>query len=392
MNNPRRWLCVANIIEEGRWGGPQKRIAMVGAALKPLGVETVVVLPAMESARFRQELDRGGVNWTAMSLHRLGRGWKTLAIYVLTFVPEVLALQRHLRSGKFDIVHASGGAWQIKGALAGRLAGIPVIWHLNDSQMPAPVVRMFSFLAPCLATGFFVAADRCRRVYLTSKQLAAFPNYLVPAPVDTQWYAPDAHPPDAKIAALPGIKVVTVANINPIKGLETLISAAEMLNRAGYAFTVAVVGSVFATQANYFSKLKQLVAQAGLTERVVFLGGVHDVATSMAAADIYVCSSLAEASPMTLWEAMAMGKPVVSTDVGDVASYIRSGESGYIVPVGNANALADAIAALMTDVVKRRAFGERARKIVESALDLRVVGERTINGYRHVLEKSSLRS
>ena len=381
----RERILVANIIEEGRWGGPQKRISMVARALLDLDVETVVILPERDSARFRESLSEGGVPFITLRLTRLERKAKALLGYFCSFIPDVFRLYRTLKQRPYDLVHISGGAWQIKGALAARWAGIPIIWHLNDTKMPPAVAAVFSFLAPRLAIAFFVAADRCRTTYLSSRRLAAFPCYLVPAPVDTRSRASPRHPPDARICALAGVKIVSVANINPIKGLETLISATELLHKAGHDFTVAIIGPVFETQVKYFSSLQQRVAKSGLEKRVVFLGGVEDAVPCMEAADIYVCSSVAEASPMTVWEAMSASKPVVSTDVGDVSTYVRSGESGYVVPIGDSPAIAAAILTLMNDAEKRMDFGERARKIVEANLDLLVVAKKTVDSYRKVL-------
>lgn len=378
-------LLVANIIEEGRWGGPQKRISLVAKALRDLAVETVVILPQSDSSRFQEALRKGGVPFVALRLTRLGRRASALSGYFLSFVPDVVRIHRSLMQRPYDLVHISGGAWQIKGALAARWACIPVVWHLNDTKMPRVIAAVFSFLAPRLASAFFVAADRCRIAYLSSPRLTAFPCHLVPAPVDTRAISAMTCTPDVRISAMTGVKIVSVANINPVKGLDTLIAASAILHKSGHQFTVAVVGPVFDTQIYYFSSLKRQIEEAGLGEHVIFLGGVEDAVPCLKAADIYVCSSVAEASPMTVWEAMASAKPVVSTDVGDVAVYVRPGESGYVVPVADAQALAEAMAILITDADKRREFGEGARKIVAACMDLLEVAARTANGYRAVL-------
>ena len=387
----RETLLVENIIEEGRWGGPQKRIVLVAKALRKSGVETVVIFPRTDSAQLKKALGDNGISFEVMSLARRGRTALTGLKYFLSFVPDVLRIYRCLRERQFDLAHVSGGASHIKGALAARWAGIPTIWHLNDTMMPRSVAWGFSVLAPRLANAFFVAARRCQTVYLNSLRLKSIPCYLVPAPVDTRSGSHLTNSPDARILNMVGIKILSVANINPTKGIETLISAAAILHKAGHAFTVAVVGPVLSNQTGYFSTLKRQVLQAGLAERVVFLGGVKDPSTCMEATDIYVCSSIAEASPMTVWEAMAKSKPVVSTDVGDVAVYVRSGVSGYIVPVRDPTALADAISLLVTNAKARLEFGKRARAVVETRLDLSIIAKATVDGYRQVIDSQQAR-
>jgi glycosyltransferase involved in cell wall biosynthesis len=387
----RETLLVANIIEEGRWGGPQKRIALVANALRKSAVETVVIFPQNGSAQLKKVLSDDGISFEALRLSHRGRTLSAGLNYLLSFVPDVLRIYRCLRERQYDLVHVSGGASHVKGALAARWAGIPIIWHLNDTMMPQGVAWAFSVIAPRLADAFFVAARRCQTVYLNSLRLTSIPCYLVPAPVDTRSGSYLTHSPDARIMNMVGIKILSVANINPTKGLETLISAAAILHKAGHAFTVAIVGPVLPNQTSYFSMLKRQVSQAGLAGRVVFLGGVNDPSSCMEAMDIYVCSSIAEASPMAVWEAMAKSKPVVSTDVGDVAVYVRSGVSGYIVPVRDPTALADAISLLVTNANARLEFGKRARTVVETLLDLSVIAKTTVDGYRQVVDSQQAR-
>lgn len=380
LTKPSRPLRIANIIEEGRWGGPQKRITLVSHALRQHAVETVVLFPERESERFRQELDKVTVAWKALPLHRLGRGWKTLAIYALTFITDVLAIWLELRRGHYDAVHVSGGAWQFKGAIAGRLAGTLVIWHLNDTQMPRLVEVLFKTIGK-LADAFFVSANRVRHYYIAGTMLENIPVYLVPPPVVTVQYSSAVAAQDAQIAALAAPRIVTVANINPVKGLQTLIDAAALLKERLDEFSVVIVGPVFSTQRVYHEELLKQIKDACLEMKVHFVGAREDVPSVMNCADVYVCASFAESGPMTVWEAMSMGCAIVSTDVGDVAEYIKSGENGFIVPVGDAQAMADAIAELAADPELRRQFGLRARDVACQELDISVIAEKTASAY-----------
>ena len=379
-----RPLRVANIIEEGRWAGPQKRITLVSSALKQHAVETVVLLPKWESAHFREELDKAGVASKALSLHRLGRGWKTLAIYALTFFTDVFAIWRVLRRGHFDAIHVSGGAWQFKGVIAGRLACTPVIWHLNDTQMPSLLVALFRKIGK-LANGFIVAAKRVRYYYIDGTTLDNIPVFLVPAPVVTALYSPSVAARDEQIFALETPRIVTVANVNPTKGLQTLIDAVASLSEKLVGFSIIIVGPVYSSQASHFEQLQSRIKTAHLDNNVHFVGVKEDIPSVLSYADVYVCASIAEASPMAVWEAMSMGCAIVSTDVGDVAEYIENGKNGLVVPVGDAQAMADAIARLAADAELRCQFGQRAREVACRELDISVIAEKTASAYRVIL-------
>ncbi len=386
VNQKNKVILVANIIEDARWAGPQKRITMVASALGKIGVETVVLLPEVESDRFMRELNLVEVAHYRLRLCRLGRGVKVICWYILSFVRDVLTLKRLLKSGRFDLVHVSGGAWQVKGAIAGRLAGIPVLWHLNDTQMTRPIVLLFRLLAKYLATGFIVTAHRVQNYYLDGTSLVNTPIFSVQAPVDTKKLDPQQVAMDKEISEFKGVKVISVANINPGKGFETLIDVAAILKDRELDFSVIIVGPVYETQQKYFCGLKDMIKRKGLDGHISFIGRREDIAASVHSADIFVCSSLAESGPMVVWEAMALECPVVSTDVGDVAQYIKNGKNGFVVPVQCVVAMADAIEKLICNPDLRREFGRRSRKVAQHFLDVEVIANCTADSYRAILD------
>lgn len=381
-----RHINVANLIEEGRWGGPQKRITQVAFYLQAHGVKTVVLLPRRESDRFRKELEEVEIDYKLLPLHRLGRGWKILSVYALTFLTDIYAIWRTLRTEHYDLLHVSGGVWQFKGPIAGWLAGVPVIWHLNDSQMPNSLVRLFRLLGG-LADVFFVSANRVGHFYLKDTRFDRMPCYLVPPPVITDVCDPNVVEIDEQIAGYPFPRIVTVCNINPVKGLEILIDAASKLKGCINQFSVIIVGPVPDSQNRYRAQLDHLIREYRLEGFVHFVGAHLHVERALKAADIYVCSSHSESGPMSLWEAMSMGCAVVSTNVGDVVEYVDNGYNGFVVPVADAESMADRIQKLVQNEVLRKLFGERARMVARRQLDVHVIAEKTAAAYREISEK-----
>lgn len=381
-----RVLKVANLIEEGRWGGPQKRICLVAAELNALGLKTTVLLPFAESNHFRQVLGEVGVEWKTLALRRLGRGWRVILGFTISFPAEIFRLRRELKTGNYDLLHVSGGAWQFKGPIAGKLAGIPVIWHLNDTQSAGPIMAAFRYLGH-FSEAFVVAANRVRTHYLDGTSLVRIPHYLIPAPVVTDDLSRELVIADEFSLTHSSPRIVSVANINPVKGIETLIKAAAILRSRLDCFSVLIVGPVLSTQTRYFSMLNDLVDELDLRDKVYFVGKRINVASILASTDVYVCSSNTEASPMAVWEAMSMSCAIVSTDVGDVAEYISDGESGFVIPVGNSEAMADRILRLVEDETLRVDFGRRAREVACRDLDIKVIAEETARVYRQVAEK-----
>jgi glycosyltransferase involved in cell wall biosynthesis len=361
-------LKVCNVIEEGRFGGPQSRIVRVAVNLKDLGVETYVLYPSFESEKLARRLNEEGIKSKPIRMCRLTKEVHGLFRYFINFPLEIVLMYRYFCQEKFDLIHVNG-PYQVKGALAAKVAGIPVLWHINDTSEVWPVKLAFKSLMWRLAKGFISAGQRVREIYLTGAGIDEKPVYIIQAPVDISIFDPDKISPDALVGRAEGFKVITVANINPIKGIESFIDMAALLNKKFKKVTFFVVGEFLESQRGYSRMLMDRCARLGI-KNLVFTGSLDNIPSVIRSADVYVCTSLKEASPTSVWEAMSMAKPVVSTDVGDVKLFVRDGESGYVVPVGDAEALAERVEKLLNNESMLREFGQNARRVVKESLDL----------------------
>jgi len=104
----------------------------------------------------------------------------------------------------------------------------------------------------------------------------------------------------------------------------------------------------------------------GLAGAVRFIGYLADVRPLLAQCAVFVLSSRWEGMPNVVLEAMACRKPVVATSVGGCPEVVREGETGYLVPPGNPEALAERIGTLLADPARRRAMGEAGRRRIEA--------------------------
>ena len=103
--------------------------------------------------------------------------------YILYSPWEVIKLIFLFRREQFDLIYVSGGSWQFKGAIAGKLAGIPVLWHLNDSYMPLFIRIIFRMLSG-LASGYVYASEKTKNYYKNYIKSDRYET-IIPAPVDT---------------------------------------------------------------------------------------------------------------------------------------------------------------------------------------------------------------
>ena len=378
-------LKVANVIAEGRFGGPQRWISVVSRRLKNFGFNQIVIFPIFESERFYKELNKEEIETRRIVLHRLTKRKKHLIKFILYFIPEIVVLYNLVKKDDIDIVICNN-SWQFKGVVAGKLAGKKVIWHLHETSTPFFVNIILKFLATYFVDAFIVAGKCVRNYYLSGTGLAEKPIIEIQSPVDTSKFDFKRAKQDSKISDNTRLKIITAGNINPAKGLEYFIEMAVILNQQYDNLSFFIVGPHIESQRVYSAKLLELIRQSNL-QNVNFYGESENMEEVLNAADIYVCSSITEASPLSVWEAMSMAKPIVSTDVGDVAKFIQDGESGYIVPIKNANSLAEKVGLLIKNKVLRKKFGTNAREIAIKKLDVEICVKKHAEFYREVVKR-----
>lgn len=174
--------------------------------------------------------------------------------------------------------------------------------------------------------------------------------------------------------------VLFVGRLRYYKGVDVLIEAAPRIDAR-----ILVVGA-----GPMERQWRRLAAKSSATSRIRFLGQVPDDELPLyyAAADVVVLPSShrSEAFGQVLLEAMAAGRPVVSTELGTGTSFVNQhGETGMVVAVGDADALAEAVNTLLLDPERRRRMGTNGRQRVLEEFRVEQMVDRTIDVYREAL-------
>src|SRR5262249_32322669 len=141
-----------------------------------------------------------------------------------------------------------------------------------------------------------------------------------------------------------------------------------------------VVGPTYASQSAYAQSLGAMAERKQLGN-LHFLGATSDIAGVLAATDVFVCSSVAEASPIAVWESMSMARAVVSPDVGDVARFLTDGVAGYVVPTRSSDELARAVSTLAAEPALRERLGRAARESALQNLDIKICVAKHLETY-----------
>lgn len=173
--------------------------------------------------------------------------------------------------------------------------------------------------------------------------------------IDVSRYAPaaDRAAERVRVGLDPARRYVAhVARLHPIKDQATLLRGFQAVATAR-----ADVDLLLAGDGPLRVDLEKLAADLGIAPRVRFLGGRDDVPELLRASDVFVLTSLSEAAPLTLLEAMATGLPAVVTRVGGCGEILRDGVEGLLVPRRDPGALGAALLALLDDPARAQALG-----------------------------------
>ena len=281
------------------------------------------------------------------------------------FDPATLtALLKVIDRKQIDILHLHGYGATTFGRLAGKMRRIPTILHEHANLTDTPWFQKIADRALAPATDIAIAVSKSTADFvINARQMPArtVKTVYLGVPLDEFSRTRTAEEVEAARAEL-GIRagefaVGTVTRLHESKGNSYLVeSAALVLKERPHArFFLVGEGPL----------LPDLQAQAqalGLGDRFVFHGFARDVAAVVSAFDISVFPSLWEGTPLTVFEALAMGKTILATDADGLLDVLTDNRDAMIVPKRNARALADGIVRLMDDPALRARLGAEAAR------------------------------
>lgn len=311
------------ILEEARLGGPQIYIINLLSALKSR-CECTFIFPERGADRTTDMCVANGLVYKTLQLRTLSLKLSAILLYLITFLPDVIRTLKIIKSNDPEVVYIAGGSWQFKSAIAAFLSNRSFVWHLNDTQMHPLILFVFRIISK--TTQNFVYASKRTEIYYKNHISSERNGVVIPSPVSNVFFEKVRNYKRQDVMTL---KVVTVANINPIKGFDNLIEIAKLAKRNNTALEFYVVGEVFQTQSGYYEKIQCSIDTYEL-DNIHFIGASDQVEVILNDMDVYLCTSKSESSPISVWEAMATGLPIVSTDVGDVRHYVEGHNAGYI--------------------------------------------------------------
>ena len=374
----------------------QKKVLHVVHSLQVGGLENGLanLLTRMDSDRFSH---------TVLCLTEAGKfaerirvaGVEVLELHLPTgqFRLPLMRLAKLFRKMNPDIVHSRG--WPtVDAVFAARLARVPHIVHgehgreYSDKEGSNWKRNQIRRVIGHIVDRYVVVCDFFRSWLRETCKVPAGKIAHIPNGVDTTKFYPlsfgrrgdlpvvgnptvaeELHAIRAvreKLGIPPeAIVIGSIGRLDPVKDFPTLLKGFKQISRCNSQLTLVIVGD-----GPLRSELVRIADDLALNGAVKWLGERNDVPELLQTFDVFVQASLFEGMSNTILEAMASGLPVIATDTGGNSELVQSGKNGMVIPVGNGEALAEALHKYVSNSVLRKAHGENSRNRAVTQFDV----------------------
>ena len=321
------------------------------------------MLPRFDASRF---------NVSLVSLRRKDLSEETLEslgvdisyLHKSKFDPATLtALLKIIDRKSIDVLHLHGYGATTFGRAAAAMRRLPAILHEHANLTDTPWFQKAADRALEPFTDIALAVSRSTAEFVVNARLVPARKVKVVylgAPYDE--FSRERSPDDIAAArqalglAPADFAIGTVTRLHDSKGNKYLVDAARLVLDVRPDARFLLVG-----EGPLLAGLTAQAARLQLGDRFVFAGFAKDVAATLSAFDLSVFPSLWEGTPLTAFEALAAGKPIVATDADGLLDILHDNHDARIVPRRDARALADAILALMDAPAERARLSANAR-------------------------------
>ncbi len=354
---PAAPIHIVHVTSSRFFGGPERQMLELARELRPEVTTTFVSFS--EGGRcdsFLEKVREVGIEGVALAND---------TPHLLAAAHELTAVLRSLRA---NVVCVHGYKAGLLGLRAGRKCGIPVVAVSRGWTGESWKVRLYEKLdrlvlrrmnkVICVSHG---QADKVRNAEVSRDKICVIRNAIrterfsrVPDPEFRQRLLAifGANPPQHIIGA--------AGRLSPEKGFDVLIEAAALMARGGDAsFGIVLFGAGFLRD-----ELQRRIDANGLGSRFILAGFTAELDGYMPHLDAFVQSSHTEGLPNVLLEAAAACVPVVATNVGGTAEVVVHGETGLLVPPGDADALAEGLKRLLSEPELRASLQQAGRQRV----------------------------
>lgn len=374
-------MRVVHLMASPFYGGPERQVLGL-AKHSPSDIESI----------FLSFAERGLAQPFLDAVRRHGFEGKSLRHNTPRYFTCVREVAGELRLLKANLLCCSGYKPDLVGWQAARRLGIPVVsishgwtsatWKVRGYEKLDQIAMRRMDAVVCVSKA---QADKVQRAGVLKEKTTVIRNaigneaFVEPKPENRKelisWFG---KPPRWLIGA--------AGRLSPEKGFAVFIeAAAQIVQRRPEA------GFVLFGDGPLRGELERLIAKCGLQDRFKLAGFRDDLSRFLPALDVNVMSSFTEGLPVILLEAGAAGLPTVATSVGGIPEVLDDGRNGYLVPSGDAPALAERIIALLDSDIQRQTMGHSARDRVRQDFSFATMSQQYCELFRRLVSNCSTR-
>jgi len=356
-------------------GRPAKKILHIVEDLKVGGLEKILasIVLSLDKSKYDVQvwcLARGGHIAQAL----IGQGMSVRIFNLKSYYSplQIVALASFMKEEQFHLIHTHGYFASTFGRLAAIWARIPVVvTHVHSTyhdygKRNLLIERVLSYFTDRIICVSQVVQKFVIEIEGINEQktCVVYNGADIPLIIENpekiisgkrQWGIEQND-----------IVVVIVASLTENKGHKILLEAFKAVTQFLYGIKLLIVGD-----GPQNGVLKSMSIKLDIDENVIFVGEQDNIQEMLQISDLFVLSSLfREGLSIALIEAIAMGLPVITTNIGGNPEIIKDGVNGFLVPPGDADRLAHAIEILVSDPELRELMGRQGRKIYEQKFTL----------------------
>ena len=359
-------------------------ILFLSTSSGPGGAERVIsnLAASLDPARYRAVLCLFRPGWIQERSENRGVHTHIIPTRGMTDWRWAFRFRRLLADENVDLIHAHEFDANVQGAFVAAISGIPLVATVHgkhyfwEKLRRRLAYRWVSRQATMVAVSEDLKQFILEKVGVSSNRITVLYNGVdlprPPSPTDIDACRNELHLPE-------GDQVVgVVGNLYPVKGHQYLIEGIpEVLEKCPNT------SFIFAGRGQLETELKDQVHRLGLDGRVHFLGLRQDIPSILALLDVFVLPSLSEGLSMAILEAMMAGKPVIATRVGGNPEIVLDGETGFLVPPKDSQALAASLITLLMNRDHALQLAERGKHRAEGQFSLRTM----VSAYQSLYDK-----
>jgi len=315
------------------------------------------------------------------------KGYGDQVKYMASMVlPLSYKLVRLIRKEKVDIVHVNTLIRTgLEAIFAARFTNTPSICHLRSTCEWSRLERAVSGMV----TKFICLTDDAKNIYEKYTEKDRLLRIYNGIDIEKNRRIKDLKDVRAEFGISPSSKVIgIVGRISDGKGQDIFLRAAKIISATHPDTRFLVVGDALTEDEKVFKEgILRLYEELGIGDKVIFTGWRQDALAVISAMDILVQAStwFPEGFSRTLIEAMSLGLPLVVTDIPGHHEIVADGETGFIVPPGDTERMAESILRLLDDKALRDRFGKAGEKRAEELFDLNKIVRQIENIYLDIV-------